>query len=58
MGGSDEYKNLVIVSADVHRLIHAVNDDIINAYLNKINPNKTMLMKLNKYRKAAGNAEI
>lgn len=58
MGGTDEYKNLVMVSADVHRLIHAVNGDIINAYLNKIKPNKTMLMKLNKYRKAAGNAEI
>lgn len=57
-GGTDEYKNLVILSSDVHRLIHATDNEIINAYLNKIQPNKTMLNKINKFRKAAENAEI
>lgn len=57
-GGTDEYKNLVILSSDVHRLIHATDNEIINAYLNKIQPNKTMLNKINKFRKAAENDEI
>lgn len=57
-GGTDEYKNLVILSSDVHRLIHATDNEIINAYLNKIQLNKTMLNKINKFRKAAENAEI
>jgi len=58
MGGTDDYKNLVILSSDIHHLIHAVENDTINTYLNKIKPNKTMLMKINKYRIAAGNVEI
>ena len=37
LGGSDEYKNLVIVSESVHRLIHATNPEIIRKYLQKLN---------------------
>lgn len=57
-GGTDEYKNLVIVHADVHRLIHAVKPETIQAYLNKIKPNKSQLDKINKFRKTAGNPAI
>lgn len=57
-GGTDEYKNLVIIHADVHRLIHAVKPETIKAYLNKIKPNKSQLDKINKFRVSAGNAEI
>ncbi len=57
-GGTDEYKNLVIIHADVHRLIHAVKPETIQAYLNKIKPNKSQLDKINKFRILAGNTAI
>jgi len=49
-GGTDEYKNLVIVSEDVHRLIHATNPETIRDYLEKLNLNAGQLKKLNKFR--------
>lgn len=57
-GGTDEYQNLVIVHTDVHRLIHAVKPETIQAYLNKIKPTKSQLNKINKFRKTAGNPAI
>ncbi len=33
LGGTDEYSNLVIVSVDINRLIHATNPAIIRKYL-------------------------
>lgn len=57
-GGTDEYKNLVIVHKDVHTLIHAVKTKTIQAYLNKIKPTKSQLDKINKFRKTAGNTAI
>ena len=57
-GGTDKYQNLVIVSEDVHKLIHASKQEIINAYLNKLNLNKSQLKKLNKLRIMAGNPAI
>lgn len=58
LGGTDEYSNLVIVHKDVHKLIHAVSENTINAYLNLIKPTKVMLDKINKFRITAGNAVI
>lgn len=57
-GGTDEYKNLVIIHVDVHRLIHAVKQETIQAYIIKIKPNKSQLDKINKLRMLAGNPEI
>ena len=57
-GGTDEYRNLVILHEDVHRLIHAVQEGTIAAYLNLIKPTASMLEKINRYRIAAGNAVI
>ena len=57
-GGTDEYRNLVIVHKDVHTLIHAVKGDTINAYLEKVKPNKSQLDKINKFRILAGNPAI
>ena len=57
-GGTDEYKNLVIVHVDVHKLIHATKPEIIQAYLDKIKPNKSQLDKINKLRVLAGNSAI
>ena len=53
LDGSDEYKNLVIVSESVHRLIHATNPEIIRKYLQKLNLDAKQLRKLNKLRSLA-----
>ena len=52
-GGTDAYANLVLVTADVHRLIHATQDDTISSLLNKLNLNQPQLAKLNKLRQQA-----
>ncbi len=57
-GGTDEYGNLVIIHSDVHKLIHATSAETISYYLEKVNPNSTMLNKINKLRKSAGNTAI
>ncbi len=58
LGGTDEYKNLVIVHIDIHKLIHATKSETIQAYLNKIKPDKSQLEKINKLRMLAGNTAI
>jgi len=57
LGGLDEYKNLVIVSENVHRLIHTTNPETIRKYLQKLNLDAKQLQKLNKLRSLA-NVEI
>ena len=57
-GGTDEYRNLVIVHKDVHHLIHAKDDKTIEKYVTLIEPNKNQLAKINKYRKIAKNPAI
>lgn len=57
-GGTDKYKNLIIVHIDVHRLIHATKPETITAYLNKLHLTKPQLEKLNKLRTMAGNPAI
>ena len=57
-GGTDEYKNLIIVHIDVHKLIHATKPETIQAYLDKVKPNKSQLDKINKLRMLAGNPAI
>ena len=46
-GGTDEYANLVLVTNDVHILIHASNDNTIRSYLQILHLDKTKLEKLN-----------
>ena len=58
MGGTDEYKNLMLITYEVHKLIHATKTETINKYINIIKPNKTVLSKINKLRKKVGNAII
>lgn len=50
-GGTDEFKNLVIVSKEVHRLIHAENEETIQKYLGMLNLNVKQIKKVNQYRK-------
>ena len=58
LGGTDEYKNLIIIHTDVHKLIHATKPETIQAYLDKIKPNKSQLEKINKLRVFSGNSAI
>ena len=53
LGGTDEYKNLVIVCEDVHRLIHATNPETIRKYMNRLDLDVKQLKKLNKLRSLA-----
>ena len=46
-GGTDEYANLVLVTKDVHILIHASDDNTIQSYLQILHLDKTNLEKLN-----------
>lgn len=57
-GGTDEYKNLVIIHKDVHQLIHARDEKTIDKYKTLVNPDITQLAKINKYRKLAKTKEI
>lgn len=52
-GGSDEYKNLVIVSEDIHHLIHATKPETVRKYLDRLNLNANQLKTLNKFRSLA-----
>lgn len=51
LGGTDEYKNLVIISEDVHRLIHATSPETIRKYLEKLKLDPKQLKKLEKTQK-------
>ncbi len=54
MGGTDEYSNLVLVTVEVHRLIHAKNPEIIDQYLTLLKLTQEQKKKLNKLREMAG----
>lgn len=58
LGGTDKYSNLVWVTYDVHKLIHATESETINKYQNLIKLNADGLDKINKLRKLAGNCVI
>lgn len=62
MGGDNSYNNLLYVDKNVHKLIHLIDSNKIQIYLNhfeKIVPNyNEFIESLNKYRILAGNEEI
>lgn len=51
LGGTDEYKNLIIVHIDIHKLIHSTNKIEITNLISKFNLDMTQIEKLNKFRK-------
>lgn len=55
---NDSYINLVILQENIHRLIHASQDETIQRYLTKLRLSKKELTHVNKYRKLVGNDEI
>ncbi|PEZ41910.1 group II intron reverse transcriptase/maturase [Bacillus thuringiensis] len=54
----DSYKNLMIITADVHKLIHATKTETINKYLNLLRLNDEQIKKVNKLRKLADLEDI
>lgn len=57
-GGTDKYDNIVWLSYNVHKLVHATDRKIIEKYLSQINLNKQSLDRLNKLRQSVGNCVI
>lgn len=57
-GGDDKYSNLVLVSEDVHILIHATNPDVIATYSQKLRLNFKQREKLNNLRAKVGLSAI
>lgn len=53
LGGTDEYKNLIIVSSDIHRLIHATKPETMQKYLERLKLDAKQLRKLKNLRKLA-----
>lgn len=51
LGGTDEYKNLIIVHIEIHKLLHSTNTDEITKLTSKFNLNMSQIEKLNKFRK-------
>ncbi len=65
LGGTDEYMNLILINTEVHKLIHATNEIIINKYVNEIRSKSKIdldinkiLKKVNALRIKTGNFEI
>lgn len=50
-GGDDKYGNLVLVTDEVHRLLHATRPDTIAHYILKLKPDSKQLRTLNRLRR-------
>jgi 5-methylcytosine-specific restriction endonuclease McrA len=53
-GGNDRYANLVLVTEEIHILIHATDSEVIARYAQLLKLNAKQREKLNSLRKAAG----
>ncbi|MGL4791080.1 MAG: group II intron reverse transcriptase/maturase [Anaerotignaceae bacterium] len=53
LGGKDEYRNLIIISETIHKIIHANSETTIFKLLQGLNLDKAQIQKLNKLRKLA-----
>ena len=57
-GGKDNYSNLIIVTTEAHRLIHATHPKTIEKYCNALSKSDVNWIRLNKLRLLAGNCKI
>lgn len=53
-GGKDDYNNLILLTDEVHILLHSVEDKVIKHYMDILKLNHNQLVKLNKLRKSIG----
>ena len=58
LGGKDNYSNLVFVTDEVHRLIHAKNDSTISEHTALLKLSEIQITKLNKLRVLTGHGEV
>lgn len=58
LGGTDEYKNLVWLNKNAHKLVHATVQETINKYLGLLSLDKQGLKRINSLRKLVGNSVI
>jgi 5-methylcytosine-specific restriction endonuclease McrA len=58
LGGDDSYANLTIISADVHKLVHAVNTDTINRLLKALQLTEYQMRRVNGLRSLCESDEI
>jgi 5-methylcytosine-specific restriction endonuclease McrA len=49
-GGTDSYNNLILIHIDIHKLVHATNDILIEEYKQKLMLTKDQIDKVNKLR--------
>ena len=52
-GGGDNYQNLILVTKDVHKLIHSTNVEMVEVAVSKMNLEAKQLKRLEKLRKLA-----
>lgn len=57
-GGGSDYYNLIYVTTDIHKLIHATTEETIQKYLLKLKLTIEQMVKINKLRKLVGNCEL
>lgn len=57
-GGTDKYSNLVLITDQVHRLLHATKEETLRFYMDLLKLSKPQLQKLNRLRDMAGLAPI
>lgn len=57
-GGGSDYYNLIYVTTDIHKLIHATTEETIQKYLLKLKLTIEQMIKINKLRKLVGNCEL
>ncbi len=51
LGGDDSYGNLVLITDEVHRLLHATQESTIAFYMQKLKPDSKQLRTLNRLRR-------
>ena len=51
LGGTDEYKNLIIVHTDIHKAIHSTDENEVTKIISNFSLNISQIEKLNKFRK-------
>lgn len=56
--GSDEYKNLIWIEKNIHKLVHATNSETIEKYITNIRKDVKAIKKVNSLRKKLGNSLI
>lgn len=56
--GTDEYRNLILIHKNIHKIVHATNKQIISKYKQSLKITKEQIVKINKLRTYIGLNEI